>query len=164
VSSNPTGSVPTAFGRVLARLRAQRNLTSEAFAVAAGLSGADEVVSMEQGDHEPALSDFFRIAEVLGEPPGTLFIDVLDARRADGTHEALYKTRASDFARLYRLGYYEAPGDFREQQRTYTTLDEATAAARTLNSARQDRRLKLLDTLCIYIRMGLLGFTWKPEL
>jgi transcriptional regulator with XRE-family HTH domain len=152
-----------AFGRVLARFRAQRKLTSETLALAGGFSGRDEVESMEHGHREPALSELFRIAKALGEPPGLLFIDVVDAWRADPTHDAFYKTRASDFARLYRLGYYEAPRDFREQQRTYTTLDEATATAGKLNCARHSRRLKLLDTVCIYIRTGHVSFTWKSE-
>ena len=70
--------------------------------------------------------------------------------------------RERRISRLYRLGYYERP-DFREQQRAFSTLDEATAAAATLNAARHSKGLKNFDTVSIYIRMGHASFAWEPE-
>ncbi len=131
--------------------------------MAVGLVSGEEVTGMERGQCEPVLSDFFRMAKVLGEPPALFLIDVIDTWRADPAQDALYKSRASDFARLYRLGYYEGPGDFHEQQRAFSTLDEAAATAARLNAARHSRRLKVFDTVSIYIRMGHVSFAWEPE-
>ncbi len=163
MSIEPVERLSAAFGRVLRRFRERRGLPPESVALAVGLVSGEEVNSMERGQREPALSDFFRIANVLGEPPALFLIDVIDSWRADPAQDALYKSRASDFARLYRLGYYEDPGDFREQQRAFSTLDEAAATAATLNAARHSRRLKVFDTVSIYIRMGHVSFAWEPE-
>jgi transcriptional regulator with XRE-family HTH domain len=163
MSNDSAKTLPVAFGKVLGRFRVRRNLTPEALALAAGLTNAGEVIRMERGHREPALSEFFRIAKVLGEPPALLFIDVIDAWRADPIQDSLYKARASDFARVYRLGYYEAPGDFRELQRTYGTFDGATVGAEKLNVERHRKWLKPIDTVCIYVRMGHVSFRWEPE-
>jgi len=106
---------------------------------------------------------FLSDCERTGEPPVLLLIDVIDTWRADPAQDALYRSRASDFARLYRLGYYDGPGDFREQQRAYATLDEAAATAATLNAARHSKGLKSLDTVSIYVRMGHVSFVWEPQ-
>lgn len=74
------------------------------------------------------LAEFFRIARALGKEPAILFIDVITAWRADPTDYRLYKSRVSDFAKLYRLGYHHDPGDFRELPRTCGLLDQATSA------------------------------------
>jgi hypothetical protein len=66
-------------------------------------------------------------------------------------------------SRLYRLGYYEGPGDFREQQRAFSMLDEATAAAATLNAVRHSKGVKILDTVSLYVRMGHVRFAWETE-
>ena len=163
MSAEPAGGLFAAFGRVLARFRARRGLTPDSFALAAGLASGEEVTSMERGQREPALLEFFRMAKVLGEPPALLLIDVIEAWRAGPAQDALHRSRASDFARLYRLGHYEGAGDYREHQRAYATLDEATATAATLNAARHSKRLKILDTVSIYIRMGHVSFAWEPE-
>jgi hypothetical protein len=60
---------------------------------------------MERGEREPSLTEFFRIASALGDPSGSLFIDLIVAWRADPTDHRLYKSRPSDFSRLYRLGF-----------------------------------------------------------
>jgi hypothetical protein len=73
----------------------------------------------------------------------------------------IYKSRASDFERLYRLGYHHEPRDFWEQQRAYESIDQAINAARTLNSARQLKRLRPLDTGLIYARLGYI--TFEPD-
>ena len=91
------------------------------------------------------------------------FIDVVDEWRADPIRDRLYGARASDFARIYRLGYYEAIGEFRELQKTFITFDGATAAAEKLNGERHGKGHKPLDTVCIYIRMGHISFRWEPE-
>lgn len=163
MSIESVGELPAAFGRVLRRFRERRGLTPESFAMAVGLVSGEEVTNMERGQREPALSDFFRIAKVLDEPPALLLIDVIEAWRVDPAQDALYSSRASDFARLYRLGYYGDPGNYREQQRAYATLDEATAIAAMLNAARHRRGLKILDTVSIYIRMGHVSFAWEPQ-
>jgi transcriptional regulator with XRE-family HTH domain len=141
----------------------ERKLAPDAFALAAGLSGADDVARIERGERQPTLTEFFRIANALGDPPTILFIDLFGEWRTDPTDYRLYKSRASDFERLYRLGYHENPADFRKMQRTYGTVDAATADARKLNVARRKKERKTLDTVCIYVRMGYLGFRWRPE-
>jgi transcriptional regulator with XRE-family HTH domain len=163
MNADPLSRIPVVFGNLLRRLRVERTLAPDAFALAASLSGADDVARMERGEREPTLTELFRIANALGEPPTVLFVDVFAEWRTDPTDYRLYNSRASDFERLYRLGYHENPGDFREMQRTYGTVDAATADARKLNAARRKKERKTLDTICIYIRMGSIGFKWRPE-
>jgi hypothetical protein len=117
---------------------------------------------MESGEHEPTLTEFFDIADALGEPPAILVISLITEWRANPTGDTLYRSRASDFSRLYRLGYFHDARDFRELQRTYGSADEATAAARTLNTARHHRKLAPATTLTIYVRLGHTHFAWEP--
>lgn len=159
MSTDPLSRLRYAFGNVLVRYRRERQLTVEALASAVGWSTA-EVASMECGDYAPSLKDLFRIASAFGQEPAILFVDVVADWRGDDMVRA---TRASDFARLYRLGYHHRrPGDFREQERTYGSNAEAMHAADRLNQQRHQRGVALLDTVCIYIRMGHIGITWKP--
>jgi hypothetical protein len=64
----------------------------------------------------------------------------------------------SDLARLYRLGYFRGHGDFRELPAAYFPLDQATAAARTLNATRHSNRMPLIDTVLLYVRFGSIRF------
>lgn len=151
MSANPLLRLVPAFGDVLVRWRAKRNWTPEAFAGACGLSRT-EIRSMEAGDHEPSLLEFFRIADALGEQPVMLLVDVVTAWRADPT-DMLQGARPSDFARLMRLGYHHRPGDFRELPSAYYSVGEATHAAGRLNAQRHTRGAALLDTVCVYVRL-----------
>lgn len=155
MSADPLLRLGPAFGDVLARGRAKRNWTLDVLAGATGLSPT-EIRSMEAGDYGPSLLEFFRIAEALGEQPVMLLIDVVAAWRADPT-DTLQGTRASDFARLMRLGYHHRPGDFRELPSVYYSVAEATHAAGTLNAQRHARGVALLDTVCIYVRLDYLS-------
>jgi hypothetical protein len=98
----------------------------------------------------------------LREEPAILFTDVIAAWRGDGGDSALYKSRPSEFARLYRLGYYHKAGDFREQDRTYLSEAAAMHVAGKLNEQRYVRGVAPLDTITLYIRMGYSHFTWSP--
>jgi transcriptional regulator with XRE-family HTH domain len=152
--------VPDAFSRVLIRHRMDRKMTHEALAKRAGLVDPKAVEIFERGEAPPTLTEFFKLAAALGEEPGFLFIDVIDEwRREVGD---IYRTRPSDFARLFRLGYYHKPGDFRELDRAYGSMAEATGTAERLNQQRHERRVALLDTVCIYVRMGYVNFRWEP--
>jgi transcriptional regulator with XRE-family HTH domain len=154
MSTDPLKRLPGTFGRLLTRFRVEQKLTQEALAVAAGLPDATVVTTMEQGKRDPTLTELFRIANALRIPHAIFYIDVITAWRADPTDYGLYKSRASDFERLYRLGYHHDPGDFRELPRTYGLLDQATGDARTLNATRRSKRLPPIDTVLIYARLG----------
>ena len=161
MSADPINRLPVAFGTLLKRLRVELNLSQEALAVASGFANANAVVDMERGGREPTLTELFRIANTLRMPETILFVDVVAEWRADPTDYGHYKSRASDFARLHRLGYYHGHGDFRELPRVYSDMDEATAAARTLNTARQSKGLPPLNTVLIYVRLGSAAF--RPD-
>jgi transcriptional regulator with XRE-family HTH domain len=149
MSGDPIERLPIAFGRVLARRRGAKPGTALALAGSVGLTEG-EVIAVERGQREPALTEFFRIARVLGDPPAILLIDVITAwLEAD----ALHATRAADFVRLYRLGYHHKPGDFRELGAAYYSVPEAAHAAGKLNGQRHARGVALLDTICVYVRL-----------
>jgi len=150
-----------AFSRVLVRRRIERNMTPEALAVKADLVDTKAVSMFERGDAPPTLTEFFKLAEALGEQPAFLLVDVVAEWRGDGT-DPFHKTRPSDFERLFRLGYYHKIGDFREQDKAYLSMAEATGTAERLNQQRHERRVALLDTACIYVRMGYAHFRWEP--
>jgi transcriptional regulator with XRE-family HTH domain len=156
MSIEPMERLYKAFGNVLVRRRRERKWTAYALATAAGMSES-EVIGLELGEYGPTLKDFFRIANAFGEEPTILFIGVVAAWRGD-SNDPLYKSRATDFTRIYRLGYYHDHGDFRELPRAYGHMDEATGAARTLNAARQSKGLPPLNTVLIYVRLGSAGF------
>ena len=162
MSADPLMRLLPAFGTLLIQRRVERNWTVEALADAIELP-FDEVERMERGHYGPTLPEFFRIASVFGEDPVMLLIDLIAAWRADPSDYVLYKSRASDFSRLYRLGYYLDPGDFREHTTTYDSIDDAAYAGRKLNPARQMKSLKPFNTVCIYIRMGYVSFDWKEQ-
>lgn len=151
MSTDPLVRLLPAFGDVLVRYRDQRQLTVDALASAAGLCVA-EVKGLERGDYGPTLRDVFRLANALGEEPLMLLVDVIAAWRADPT-DTLHRSRPSDFARLFRLGYHHRPGDFRELPTPYYSVAESTHAAGKLNAQRHTRGVALLDTVCIYVRL-----------
>jgi transcriptional regulator with XRE-family HTH domain len=149
MSADPIERLPIAFGRVLARRRGAKPGAALAVAGFVGLT-EDEVTATECGRREPALTEFFRIARALGEPPTILLIDVITAwLDADTVHA----TRAADFVRLYRLGYHHKPGDFRELGASYYSVPEAAHAAGKLNGQRHARGVALIDTICVYVRL-----------
>jgi transcriptional regulator with XRE-family HTH domain len=149
MSPGPIERLPIAFGRVLARRLGAKPGTALALAGSVGLT-EDEVIEMERGEREPALTEFCRIARALGDPPTILLIDVI-ATWVDA--DALHATRASDFVRLYRLGYHHKPGDFRELGASYYSAPEAAHAAGKLNGQRHARGMALIDTICVYVRL-----------
>ena len=108
MSADPIERLPVAFGRMLGRRRDAKHATPLALAGSVGLT-EDEVIETERGQREPALTEFFRIARALGDPPTLLLIDVITAWLDADT---LHTTRASDFVRLYRLGYQHNLGVF----------------------------------------------------
>jgi transcriptional regulator with XRE-family HTH domain len=153
MSADPLLRLLPAFGTLLIQHRVERKWTVEEFAAAIQLPVA-EVTSMERGEYGPTLPEFFRIARGLGEEPVILLVDVIAAWRADPTDYRLYKSRASDLAKLYRLGYHHDPGDFRELPRTYSLIGQANGAANALNATRRSKRLPLLDMVLIYVRLA----------
>jgi transcriptional regulator with XRE-family HTH domain len=160
MNTDPFARLLSAFGDVLVRYRDKRQLTVDALASGAGLCAA-EVKGFERGDYGPTLKDVFRIASAFGEEPLVLLADVIAAWRADST-DTLQQSRPSDFARLYRLGYHQKPGDFRELPTPYYSVAESTHAATKLNAQRHTRGVALLDTVCIYVRLD--SVSLRPEL
>jgi transcriptional regulator with XRE-family HTH domain len=154
--SDPIKRLPSTFGKLLLRMRSDRRLTPEALAKSAGLS-AINITKMERGEREPLLTELFRIASSLGEEPSILLVNVISAWRADPT-EHLQQSRASDFTRLFRLGYHHKPGDFRELSSAYYSIPEATHAAGRLNAQRHARGVALLDTVTVYVRLTSVSF------
>lgn len=143
------------FGHLLARYRAKGNWTAEAFSDAIGLSVAD-VLGMEHGVYCPTLVDLFRIARAVGEEPCIFLVELMKAWRGDST-DTLYASRSTDFERLFRLGYLQKPGDFRELNSTYDSAEASMHAATKLNAQRLTRGVALLDTLSIYVRLASLN-------
>ena len=159
--SVPIERLPVAFGKTLRELRIDRKLSQEAVAKAAALSpGA--VGAMELGEREPTLTEFICIADAVRTPPAILLMHVIGVWRRDPSDAGLYKSRASDTAWLYRLGYEHQPGDFRERERPYYSVAEATHAAGTLNAQRHTRGVALLDTVCVYVRIDSLSL--RPDI
>ena len=153
MNADPVERVRSAFSKVLRRHRQERNLTIEMLAHTSGFFET-QLQDWENTTCEPDLTDLFRLAWALGEEPVLLFIDLVAAWRADPSDLGLYKSRASDFAKLYRLGYAVDPGDFRELPRTYSLINEAVRSARMLNATRNSKRQPLLDTVLTYVRLG----------
>jgi transcriptional regulator with XRE-family HTH domain len=153
MSTDPLLRLLPAFGTVLTQHRVERKWNVEEFAAATRLPVA-EVTKMERGENGPTLPEFFRIARGLGEEPVILLVNVITAWRADPTDYRLYKSRASDLGKLYRLGYHHDPGDFRELPRTYGLIGQANSAANALNFTRRSKRRPPLDTVLIYVRLA----------
>lgn len=145
MTTDPITRLPSAFETVLVRLCRQRNLARQALTIT----------------RTPSLQDFFRIADALGESPVILLTEVITAWRADPADLGLYKSRPSDLTRLYRLGYFHDPADFRELPRVYGQIDQATDAVGSLNASRQAKSLPPLNTICIYVRVGSVAF--RPD-
>jgi transcriptional regulator with XRE-family HTH domain len=146
MSDDPIMRIPTALGRVIKRLRVAGELSVEIISRSSGLT-VEEVNGIERGERQTTLTEFFWLARAL---------------RGDGGDSELYKSRPSEFARLYRLGYYHKAGDFREQDRTYLSEAAAMHVAGKLNEQRRARGVAPLDTITLYIRMGYSHFTWSP--
>ena len=159
MSADPLSRLLPAFADVLARHRAKRNWSVDAFATAVGISPI-EIRSMERGDYGPSLLEFFRIAEALNEKPALLLTELIEVWRADPM-ETRRQSRASDFARLFRLGYHHKPGDFRELLTPYFSVAEATHAAGMFNAHRHSRGVALLDTVTVYVRLD--SVSLRPE-
>lgn len=151
MKTDPIARLPSVFGEVLTRYRRERKLTAEAVATAAGLSSL-EVRSLETGYYGPTLKDFFRLAMAFGEEPAMFLVNVVEEWRADPA-DTLRQSRASDFARLFRLGYLHGPGDFRELLTSYDSVADATRAAEVFNAQRHTRGVALLDAFCVYVRL-----------
>jgi hypothetical protein len=147
MSTDPVARLPSAFASILARIRRERNLPTDALTTAA----------------VPTLEDFFRVASALGDSPVILLTEVIAAWRADPADHGLYRSRPSDPARLYKLGYFRDPGDFRELPGAYPSLDTATAGARKISVARIDKGKPPIDTLTIYVRVGHVRVDVRPE-
>jgi transcriptional regulator with XRE-family HTH domain len=160
MSDDPIMRVPTAFGRTISRLRDRGSLSNSGICKSSGIP-VESLEKILRGESEPSLTEFFWIARALREEPAMLFIELISVWRGDGT-DSLYKSRPSDFVRLYRLGYYHKAGDFREQERTYHSAVEATNFADRLNEQRAARGVALLGTLCIYVRMQCTHLIRKP--
>ena len=153
MSDDPIMRIPIALGRVIKRLRVAGALSAETISRSSGLT-VEEIDGIERGEREATFTEFFWLARALREEPAILFTDVIAAWRGDGGDSALYKSRPSEFARLYRLGYYHNAGDFREQDRTYLSEAAAMHVASKLNEQRHARGAARLDTITLYIRMG----------
>ena len=154
--------LPSAVGSVLERLRRDRNWDAAALANASGVSPR-EILGMEVGTHIPTLLGFFRLATALGESPVILLTEVIAKWRADPADHGLYRSRPSDLVRLYRLGYFHDPGDFRELPQVYESLDHATADARKLKVLRGNLKVAPPDAVTIYVRVGYVGVDPRPE-
>jgi transcriptional regulator with XRE-family HTH domain len=147
-----------AFGEVLLRHRRERNLTTDALAVATDLFiGSELITGFERGEYEPTLTDFFRIALALRLDPVLLFVDLVTAWRTNPADYGLVKSRPSDLVRLYRLGYSIDPGDFRELPAVYGTEELALHAATGLNVTRVARGQPRVDALLTYVRLAWSG-------
>ena len=159
MSADPILRLPEAFGNLLSRwLREEGQLTYQSAATALGLPDKVAVIEMEGGKREPTLTQLFQLASTLRIQPALLFVDIIEQWRRDPTDLMRNTTRASDFARLYRLGYHFGPGDFRELAQAYGGMEQATSAARTLSTVRRKKGLLPLDTVLIYARLGYVSF------
>jgi hypothetical protein len=158
MSTEPIQRIPIAFGRLLQQRRVEQGYEPARFALSAGLVGEDALQRLETGEDEPTLTEFFRIASVLGEAPAILFIDLIAGWRDGPVRDPLYRSRPSDFARLYRLGRYSNAVEFGELPHAYNFMNDATHAARVLNSKRRSQREGLLDHVSIFVRLGYIRF------
>ena len=152
MSIEPISRELATFGTLLVQYRVERKWTVETFAAAIELPVA-EVESMECGYHGPTLPEFFRIARALRLEPAILFVDLVAAWRADPSDLALIKSRPSDFAKLYRLGYSIDAGDFRELPAVYGSEALALQAAIGLNHTRKAKGQPQIDALLTYVRL-----------
>lgn len=160
MSSDPIARIPPIFGKLLNKLRNARGVDAAEFATAR-LTSTEKLASLERGEAEPTLTEFFRIAGVLDEPPAILLVDLITNWREEPSFGYLYRPRPGDFERLFRLGCYELSAEFHELVKPYPSISAATEGSRTLNAIRKRKRQPLLDHITIYIRMGYVRF--KPE-
>ena len=161
MSTDPIARIPPIFGKLLSKLRTARNIDAAEFTTAARLTSTEKLASLETGEAEPTLTEFFRIAGVLNESPAILLVDLITNWRDQPDFGFLYRPRPGDFTRLFRLGRYELSADFHELVKPYSAISEAMDASKALNTVRARRRQPLLDHFTIYVRMGYVRF--KPE-
>ena len=155
MSTDPYVRFREVFGDVVARKRRERNWTAEELATACRRLSSDEIRNLEAGNWIPTFRDFFHLAVGLQESPVILFSEIISAwRQTDPCDYGLYKSRPSDLTRLYRLGYFHDPGDFRELPKAYGHMDQTTDAVRSLNASRRAQSLPPLNTVLIYLRVG----------
>ena len=162
MSADPITRLPRAVGSVFKRIRQRRTWSVGELATASDMSSV-EIRYIEAGKYTPNLQEFFHLAVCLGESPVILLTEVIAEWRADPADHGLYRSRPSDLARLYRLGCFHDPGDFREIPRVYDQMDQATGAVRSLNVSRRAKSLPPLDTICIYVRVGSVAFQPDEE-
>lgn len=123
--------LPVDFGRLLKQRLVERGWEPAlvGFAASAGLAGEEALRCLRTGEAEPTLTELFRIASALGEPPAILFIDLIAAWREGPVRDPLYRSRPSDFTRICRLGHYHSPVEFRELPHAYEFMNDATHAS-----------------------------------
>ena len=151
-----------AFSEVLARHRRMRDWDVGRLAAVSGLS-VQEIQLAEAGANSLSFADFLRLALGLEEPPVTFLAEIMNAWRSDANDLGLDKARVSDLVRLYRLGYFYDPGDFRELTQTYSVLDHATSDARRVRVFRSNNEEARVDVMTIYVRVGHVGIDIRSE-
>lgn len=108
----------------------------------------------ELGMYPLTLEEFFRMTDVLGEPPGAIFVEAIAHYLESDSSTRTYSSKGTRLVRLYRLGYHQNENRFREQEQPYLSPNQAIAAARTLNEGRQQRGKALFDTVSVYLRIS----------
>ena len=159
MSAGSFNRLQAAFGEVLLRHRLERKLSAQVLADASGLSiDSDIIIGLERGDFGPTLTDFFRFALALRIDPVLMFVDLVTAWRTNPLDLGLVKSRPSDLMRLYRLGYWIDPGDFRELPTVYGTEELALHEAAGLNVTRVAKGQPRIDALLTYVRLAWQAF------
>ena len=96
MSTDPIARIPPIFGKLLNKLRTERNIDAAEFTTAARITSTDKLASLESGEAEPTLTEFFRIAGVLDEPPAIFLVDLIINWREEPTFGYLYRPRPGD--------------------------------------------------------------------
>jgi len=91
MSTDPIARRPATFGALLHKLRVGRGIDTAEFARAARLTSTEKLARLENGDAEPTLTEFFRIAGALNEPPAVLLVDLIANWREDSNFEYVYR-------------------------------------------------------------------------
>ena len=160
--NDPILRLPAAFGKTVRQQRIGRKLTQEVFSRAAELTEF-AVENIELGRRQPTLREIFTIAEALRTKPAMLLADVTHEWHRDPSDIGYYKTRPSDIAWLYTLGYHKDYGDFRELPKVYGSVDQAKDSARTLNVTRKSKGLPLIDNVLTYVKLDNVFFHGEEQ-
>jgi transcriptional regulator with XRE-family HTH domain len=155
MNADPLWRLLAAFGAVIFKQKMARKLSADGLATATELS-VDDLTLIERGHLSPTLPEFFRLARAFGKEPPILLIDLISEWRTEQA-VTLNRSRASDFGRLFRLGYHHKTGDFRELALPYHSLPQAIHAAEKLNAQRHSRGVAPIDTVCTYVRLEYAG-------